>query len=114
MKQRFTVNIENINNIENISLEISNFTIFTGNDNINKTTMMNIIYGIFELSDELIFTKNICENEFYISCRQWVMKFLNNKISFIDNEVGNMFCELFNIYLNLNKENFIKKIFSLL
>ncbi len=54
MKQRYIINMQDIDNLDNLQIEVAPFTIFTGDNNSGKSTVMNVVYGIFTLSKEII------------------------------------------------------------
>ncbi len=111
MKQKYVINIQNVDNISDVEIEISPFTIFTGDNNSGKTVIMNIIYGIFRLSKQIIQKGDKNCNE-YIACKEFIKELKNSKVMCIDNFVGNMFCDFFNVALLNNKEYFFNEIFN--
>ena len=96
MKQRYIINMQNVDNLDNVQIEVSPFTIFTGDNNSGKTVVMNIIYGLSRLSRQIIQNGDKTSKEYFI-CRDFVKNLKNNKEGYIDNEVGNIFCDFFNI-----------------
>lgn len=111
MKQKYVINIQNVDNIKDIEIEISPFTIFTGDNSSGKTVVMNIIYGIFRLSKQIIQKgdKNCKE---YIACKEFIKELKQSKVMCIDSFVGNVFCDFFNVSLLNNKEYFFNEIFN--
>ena len=49
MKQRYIINMQDIDNLDNLQIEVAPFTIFTGDNNSGKSTVMNVVYGIFSM-----------------------------------------------------------------
>ena len=111
MKQRYIINMQNVDNLDNVQIEVSPFTIFTGDNNSGKTVVMNIIYGLSRLSRQIIQNGDKTSKE-YLICRDFVKNLKNNKEGYIDNEVGNIFCDFFNISLLQNKDYFFNEIFN--
>ena len=111
MKQRYIINMQNVDNLDNVQIEVSPFTIFTGDNNSGKTVVMNIIYGLSRLSRQIIQNGDKTSKEYFI-CRDFVKNLKNNKEGYIDNEVGNIFCDFFNISLLQNKDYFFNEIFN--
>lgn len=112
MKQRFVINMQNIDNLDNLEIELAPFTILTGDNNSGKTTIMNIIYGIFRLSDQIISKGDKTSSE-YLLCKGYVRDLKQNKEGYIDNFVGNMFCNFFSRSLLDNKDYFFNEIFNI-
>ncbi len=112
MKQRFIINMQNIDNLDNLGIEVSPFTIFTGDNNSGKTTVMNIIYGIFRLCKEIISMGDKSSHE-YLLCKEYIRELKDNKEGYIDSQIGNMFCDFFNVSLLQNKEYFFNKVFNI-
>lgn len=112
MKQRFIINMQNIDNLDDLAIELAPFTIFTGDNNSGKTTIMNIIYGIFRLSEEIISKGDKSSSE-YLLCKEYIRELKENREGHIDSSVGNMFCDFFNRSLLGNKDYFFNKIFNI-
>lgn len=111
MKQRYIINMQNIDNLDDTQIEVAPFTIFTGDNNSGKTTIMNIIYGLFRLSMEIIKNGDKTSKE-YLLCKEYVRDLKENKEGYIDSQVGNIFCDFFNISLLQNKDYFFNEIFN--
>jgi len=95
---RILIGVSNFGKIKSAEIDVSNFTIFVGNNNSGKSYMMQLIYGIlqslpeFELpADDYKITENL-EME-------WGTEWFRN------------YEKKVNIYLNENKENIVGKIF---
>lgn len=111
MRQRYVINIQNVDNLENVQIEVSPFTIFTGENNSGKTVVMNIIYGLSRLCRDII--KKGDKNSFeYEVCRNFIRDLKESGEGFIDSEFGNIFCKFFNVSLLQNKEYFFNKVFN--
>lgn len=111
MNQRYIINMQNIDNLDDLKIDIAPFTIFTGDNNSGKSTIMNILYGVFRLAKDII--KNGDKNsKEYFACIDYIRDLKKNREGFIDREIGNIFCEFFNVSLAKNKEEFFNKIFN--
>lgn len=111
MKQRYVINMQNVDNLDDIKIEISPLTIFTGDNNSGKTVVMNIIYGIFRLSMKIIQKGDKFSKE-YKACKDFIKELKNSGELCIDRNIGNMFCDFFNVSLLQNKEYFFNEIFN--
>ena len=111
MKQRYVINIQNVDNLDDVQIEVSPFTIFTGDNNSGKTVIMNIIYGLFRLSREIIQNGDKNSHE-YKMCKKFIFDLKNNGESYIDDDICSIFCNFFNMALSKNKDLFFSKIFN--
>ncbi len=111
MKQRYVVNIQNLDNLDDVQIEVSPFTIFTGDNNSGKTVVMNIMYGLSRLSRNIIQSGDKFSKE-YRACKNFIKDLRNLGEGCIDSEVGSIFCDFFNRSLLCNKEYFFNKIFN--
>lgn len=111
MKQRYIINMQDIDNLDNLQIEVAPFTIFTGDNNSGKSTVMNVVYGIFTLSKEIIKNGDKDSKEYSI-CMEYIKNLKETREGYIDSEVGNIFCNFFNMSLLKNKEDFFNKIFN--
>lgn len=111
MKQRYVINMKNIDNLDNLEIEVSPFTIFTGDNNGGKSVVMNIIYGLSRLFKQIV-QKGDKNSEEYFLCRDFVRNLKKNREACIDDEVGNIFCNFFNISLLQNKDYFFNEVFN--
>lgn len=111
MKQRYVINIQNVDNLNNVAIDIAPFTILTGDSNSGKTVILNIIYGLMRLSKKIIQNGDKTSKEYSV-CREFVRELKENKESYIDVEVGSIFCDFFNVSLLKNKEYFFNEVFN--
>lgn len=111
MKQRYVINIKNVDDLDDLEIEMSPFTIFIGDNNSGKSVIMNIVYGLSRLGSEIIDKADKTSNE-YLLCMDFIKKLKHNKEGCIDGQIGNLFCNFFNVSLLQNKEYFFNKIFN--
>ena len=111
MKQRYVINIQNVDDLNNIQIDVAPFTIFTGDNNSGKTVILNIIYGLLKLSKKIIANGDKGCKE-YTLCREFISNLKKERESCIDFEVGSMFCDYFNMSLRKNKEDFFNEVFN--
>ena len=111
MKQRYVINIQNVDNLKNIEIDMAPFTIFTGDNNSGKTVILNIIYGLLRLSKTIIKNGDKTSKEYNI-CREFVSDLKNTKEAYIDVEIGSIFCDFFNVSILKNKEFFFNEVFN--
>ncbi|EIA31244.1 hypothetical protein SFB5_029G3 [Candidatus Arthromitus sp. SFB-5] len=94
MKQRYIINMQDIDNLDNLQIEVAPFIIFTGDNNSGKSTVMNVVYGIFTLSKEIIKNGDKDSKEYSI-CMEYIKNLKETREGYIDSEVGNIFCNFF-------------------
>lgn len=111
MKQRYVINVQNVDNLDNVQIEISPFTVFTGDNNSGKSVILNIIYGVLRLLRQIIQNGDKDSDE-YRRCKDFIRELKENKEVCIDHNVGKIFCDFFNVSLFKNREYFFKEVFN--
>lgn len=89
--------VKNFAKIEEAKIDISNFTIFVGNNNSGKTKLMELIYGVL---------REICT-----LCPNSVVTFVENRAEIRKHEIE-LIIEYVNGYLRKNKKEIINSIFN--
>lgn len=98
------LSVKNFGKIEEANINISNFSIFVGNNNSGKSYMMQLIYGVIRHirieEEEMELVKDIEET------------LLDNKKLIIDEEKFKLLEMAVNQYLKRNKEKIVYEIFQ--
>lgn len=97
------IHVRNFGKIESADIDISNLTIFVGENNSGKTYIMQLIYGVID------FLINFKDS--FISTNIWQTDSDSATVEYDDEEFFTAFQDCVNKLLDENKEKIIEKIF---
>ena len=99
------VHVRNFGKIESADIDLSNLTIFVGENNSGKSYLMQLIYGLVEFILELP-PANFLKNFNYRPIKDGIIE-----VDKTDVEFYNAFCNELNRLIDIHKKNIIEKTF---
>lgn len=99
------VHVKNFGKIESADIDLSNLTIFVGENNSGKSYLMQLIYGLVEFILELP-PANFLKNFNYRPIKDGIIE-----VDKTDVEFYNAFCNELNRLIDIHKKNIIEKTF---
>lgn len=90
MKQRWTLQFENLGHIDKGEVRIAPMMIFTGDNNAGKSYVMALLWGVIALGRDVLFQNDPPESESYKLCDQWLHSHMGQ-----ETELDDAACQLF-------------------
>lgn len=111
MKQRWTLQFENLARIEKGEVRVAPMMVFTGDNNAGKSYVMALLWGVIAHGRDLIFQSDPPESESYKLCDQWLSSHMGQDTE-LDNASSDLFVNWFSDTLNQRRKRLCDGIFG--
>lgn len=111
MKQRWSLQFENLGCIEKGEVRIAPMMIFTGDNNAGKSYVMALLWGVIALGRDLVFHAEPPESESFKLCDQWLLLHMGQETE-LDEAACQLFVTWFSDTLNLRRKRLCDGIFG--